>query len=328
MANYKDSIVKTDKMLQYDRLIKSFADPCKGIIYHYTSVEGLRGIIENSEIWLTNVSFLNDTTECRALEEKKSLFDDSEFTNNYVKKRWKRFASNTVTDYDTYIASFSSGNESLDQWRAYGNFRVGFEANKLIKRRFNMYKCIYSEAQIKKWIQKKEKVEEWTGNCLDDEYKRGAASHLIYAASKKYKNKHFKNEKEFRLVVVSHHTWDPYTKSPSMFKDDPPIYYRDHPVYKVPVPYVKYYVEKEEELADNQDEIFYSTRRPIKEIDFKKNKIEKEKNNKKGLLPIKEVLVGPMLHKKEAEIACKILLRDKGYKKVKVRVSKMPYRGF
>ena len=156
---------------QYESLIKALADPCEGMIYHYTSNEGLRGIIENSAIWLTNVAFVNDTTECRALQEEKNLFNDNGFTNEYVKNRWKKFIRNPDTDYDTYIASFSSGKKSLDQWRAYGNFRIGFEANKLIKRHFNIYKCVYSKDEIKNWILEKEKVKEWAGDSLNDEYK-------------------------------------------------------------------------------------------------------------------------------------------------------------
>ena len=45
------------------------------------------------------------------------------------------------------------------------------------------------------------------------------------------------------------------------------------------------------------------------------------------LLPIREVLIGPMIHQEEAKFACKILLKDKGYENVKVNVSGIPYRG-
>lgn len=35
--------------------MEAIADLIDGVIYHYASAEGLREIIENSEIWLTNV---------------------------------------------------------------------------------------------------------------------------------------------------------------------------------------------------------------------------------------------------------------------------------
>ena len=33
------------------------------ILYHYTSQEGLLGIIKNREVWATDISYLNDTKE-------------------------------------------------------------------------------------------------------------------------------------------------------------------------------------------------------------------------------------------------------------------------
>jgi len=116
-----------------NNLIKVFADPCNDPIYHYTSAEGAMGIIENNEVWLTNTEFVNDTSEGKALKQD---FKDTEalgITNPYVKDKWK-FKCNFDDDYNTYIASFSHGPESLSQWRAYGSFRIGFKANGLIKR--------------------------------------------------------------------------------------------------------------------------------------------------------------------------------------------------
>jgi len=297
----------------------AIADPVDEVIYHYTSAEGLRGIIENSEIWLTNVAFVNDKTECKALQEEKALFKDKDFTNSFVRDMWNRFDRHPDDNFDTYIASFSRGPETLDQWRAYGNFRIGFNANKLMSPRSNVYQCVYIKNKIKNWILKKERLKEWQGNSLTDEYKRGAAYNLIYAASMKYKNSHFKNEREVRLISISHHTWKPFPNSPSMFKDDPPIHYRNHPVYKTPVPYIKFIIDKDEA----QPIIVSET-----EIEMKQRKLKEENIRKRDLLPIVEILVGPMLHQEEARISCKILLSDKGYENVKTNLSKIPYRGF
>ena len=62
---------------------------------------------------------------------------------------------------------------------------------------------------------------------------------------------------------------------------------------------------------------------------MKKRKLDEETSMTRRLLPIEEVLIGPMLHQKEAEIACNILLKNKGYtKKDILNVSDIPYRGF
>lgn len=34
-----------------------------GDIYHYTSVDGIIGILKNKELWFTNIYFLNDNQE-------------------------------------------------------------------------------------------------------------------------------------------------------------------------------------------------------------------------------------------------------------------------
>lgn len=308
-----------NRLEDFHSLMSALADSVDDIIYHYTSAEGLRGIIENNEIWLTNVAFVNDKTECKALQAEKDLFEDKDFTNDFVKKSWKSFIGSPYNDHDTYIVSFSRGKESLEQWRAYGNFRIGFRADKLISPSSNLYPCVYNKQEIKKWILEKEIVQEWGGKYLNDEYKRGAALNLIYAASKKYKNIHFAQEKEVRLISIAHHTWEPYSNSPDMYKKDPPIHFRDHQVYKTPVPYVKFVIDNDEAKLITIGE---------KEEAMKKRKLDEEQKRKRGRLPIEEILIGPMLHQDEAKIACNIILSDKGYKNVKVNVSDIPYRGF
>ena len=53
----------------------------------------------------------------------------------------------------------------------------------------------------------------------------------------------------------------------------------------------------------------------------------KEEAKARELLPITEVIVGPMAYRREAETACKILLHERGYKQVPVTKSDIPYRG-
>jgi hypothetical protein len=47
--------------------------PPEGFLYHYTTADGLKGIIENDELWATSAYFLNDSAEiiygCRILKE-------------------------------------------------------------------------------------------------------------------------------------------------------------------------------------------------------------------------------------------------------------------
>lgn len=310
---------------QYDSLIKTFDDPCPDRIYHYTSAEGLRGIIENSEIWLTNVAFVNDKTECRALQNEKDLFTNSDFTCEYLKRRWNDFIKRESEERDTYIASFSTLKGSLDQWRAYGTFCIGFDAKELLSRvGFYFYQCVYHKNDIKKWILEKSTVQEWKGSNLNDEWKSGAAYHLIYiAATRKFKHWAFEQENEVRIIAVSHPTWE-FPNSPSLYAHDPPIYYRDHPILRLPVPYVKLFNAD----TNTSDHTLHNTSTETC-MGMKDRKRESEKTiTTRRLLPIKEVVIGSMAHQREAKIACEMLLKDKGYDNVVVDAKDIPFRGF
>jgi hypothetical protein len=326
---------------QVDKLIGTFADPCVGTIYHYTSTEGLQGIIESGEIWLTNTKFVNDTTECNALRQEKDLFGKDELSfNRYVNKWWDRFSKDKSQRNNYYITSFSKEHDSLEQWRAYGNVCIGFEAQRLEKRGFSLYECVYSKEEIKRWILEKAKAKEWMLDEADrtrsyiaedgvpttsyGDGRDSAAFSLIFEASIRLKHLCYNNEKEVRLQTVSNHDWGWYSNSPSMYEKDPPIYFRSHPVFKVPVPYVKFFIPDEPEGECDSGEDY----RGKAELQIKEEKREKEKRQKRALLPIHEIWIGPTPHKEETRVSCDILLHEKGYKDVQINMSEIPYRGF
>jgi hypothetical protein len=124
-------------------------------------------------------------------------------------------------------------------------------------------------------------------------------------------------EKEIRLVATSHHNWG-YLNSPEMHEDDLPIHFRPHHLCGF-VPYLKFFIERK---SNSRPQGTKETERQMKE-----RKLNEEGAKQRKLLPIKEVIVGPMAHQKEAKTACEILLSERGYKQVKVEVSDIPYRG-
>jgi hypothetical protein len=135
------------KYEQLKKLIQAFSEPYRGTIYHYTSADGISGIIDNHEIWMSNTAFMNDTTELKMLQNAEAIFKDKDFANDAVRREWRetlerqRFNRNRQTDY--YMASFSRKKDLLEQWRAYGNFCIGFDAKKLaVKRRVFLYDCL------------------------------------------------------------------------------------------------------------------------------------------------------------------------------------------
>jgi hypothetical protein len=62
-------------------------------------------------------------------------------------------------------------------------------------------------------------------------------------------------------------------------------------------------------------------------MQMKERKLKEEAAKQRELLPITEVMVGPMAYQKEAKAACEILLSERGYEQVPVTESDIPYRG-
>jgi hypothetical protein len=308
---------RANKYEHLKKLIEAFSESYRDIVYHYTSADGISGIIDKHEIWMSNTAFMNDTTELKALEKATGI-KDSDFTNAAVKEAW-RSRNNWAEMTNYYMASFSKKRDSLEQWRAYGNFCVGFDAKRLaVRRRIHLYECLYTEDAIREWILAKEKIPEWDSLPDDEAQRNNAAYNLIYVASMKCKDSHFNAEEEVRLVATSHHNWS-YPNSPGMYEDDLPIHFRPHRLYGFPVPYLKFFIERK------------STSRPQgteeSETQMKERKLNEEAAKQRELLPITEVIVGPMAHRKEAKTACEILLSERGYKQATVELSEIPYRG-
>lgn len=132
-------------------------------LYHYTNLNGLIGILENSEIWLSNMYFLNDKNEfelglrfvVEQLEAYKGGFSVLKPTKYFIEALEK--AIDFIKEKDSpYILSMTTNNDLLSQWRGYTNNGVGvnigfsnkfFEENKL-----KVYKCIYDDEKQKEII--------------------------------------------------------------------------------------------------------------------------------------------------------------------------------
>lgn len=138
-------------------------------LYHYTSIEGLRGILSTQSLWATNYRFLNDRTEIILFKEKLKaylvptareflsalIFDGKARPGDFDKyggfeKACAREAQNFVeTCFNTfqdeiYLTSFCGTSHDeyirkhglLSQWRGYGlggGVCVEFDTRQLIE---------------------------------------------------------------------------------------------------------------------------------------------------------------------------------------------------
>jgi hypothetical protein len=105
------------------------------IVYHYTSLDGFLGIVKSRAVWMTDFAYLNDRREVRyGLDLLLEVVNKkhSETTRNDVQEllyTWKdklKASTNRVC-----ITSFSSEDDSLSQWRAYGPIAIGFPVHSL-----------------------------------------------------------------------------------------------------------------------------------------------------------------------------------------------------
>ncbi|MFC1676355.1 hypothetical protein ACFL3G_04755 [Planctomycetota bacterium] len=311
------------------KLHNKIKDKVIDTIYHYTNVKGFKGIVESNEIWMTNTLFVNDKTELRSLLQGSDVFKSVEFKNpklfDAFKDKPREYGQEYTQNY--YLASFSKGSNSLDQFRAYGNYCIGIDAKMLKKNSFSLFRCVYSQRDIKRWVVRQDNLKEWKNECFNDIkseiYKDGAFAHIPYAARAKLKNKHYKSEKEIRLFVMANLSWESFPNSPEMFCDQPAIYFRNHNMFNAPVPYVKFFIPKNpktrvelQKMVKNKSQI--ETKRIIRAM---------EMEQERELLPIKNIIIGPMQHQEEAVLAAKMFLYENGYENVEVKRSDIPFRG-
>jgi hypothetical protein len=88
--------------------------------YHYTTIEGLKGILENKCLWATGIEFLNDPTENNYLENLISQICSKnpsfqEVYDHLSKETYKRFFFDPIK----YIISMSNSQDSLSMWNLY-----------------------------------------------------------------------------------------------------------------------------------------------------------------------------------------------------------------
>lgn len=93
---------------------------------HYTNLQGLIGIIENNELWLSDHRFVNDELEYEygkelavsVISEMADSVGNSEF-NEFLQRLLESIQK--PSSRGIYIGSMSFSPDKLDQWKGYGN---------------------------------------------------------------------------------------------------------------------------------------------------------------------------------------------------------------
>lgn len=125
------------------------------MLYHYTNLHGLLGILSTQSLWASHCEYLNDSSEYRQAIQFAETFSGNLFMeDDYLAAfGWTvRRALEKMPLHDVYVASFSEKKDLLSQWRGYcpqgGGVCIGFD--KAIIQEFcdtkgyHLSKCLYS----------------------------------------------------------------------------------------------------------------------------------------------------------------------------------------
>ncbi len=111
-------------------LIGPGLDPPR-VIFHYTTAEGIKGIIETDSIWATNYRYVNDLAEFTyansLLRDELSARLQSE--SPLLRAVFEQMLADPDTllgPVDMFLACFCDQGDLLSQWRAYGSRGGGY----------------------------------------------------------------------------------------------------------------------------------------------------------------------------------------------------------
>lgn len=170
----------------------------EGLLFHYTTQQGLLGILKQKCIWATHIRYLNDTSEGNIVsrvifEEFTSRYNNASFLKMFGMESDKVVDNGELVDDDTlgqgttmaswvtsqnvFVSSFSEKGDSLSQWRAYSErsagYSIGFRpeyvraaGERFLSSRTDRFtqvsdalvRCIYFDAQEETMLRKEIKM--------------------------------------------------------------------------------------------------------------------------------------------------------------------------
>lgn len=266
-------------------------------IYHYTDLNGLKGIVENHCLWATNLSFLNDEEE---MHHGFTAFENAlKHLNEDLSEKSIKILRNTLAGHrlhqarHNYNISFCQKPDLLSQWRGYAATQgvcLEFDSEELenaldysdsqVLSRGVFYtspdSTLEAKAEILTFLQK--------GNIIEISKERplfeyASAAQLVNMLTPFFKHDSFQEESEYRIVI------QPNIKSA-------PIKFRVNQHGLIPYLEVK----------------------------------ARQENAYGGLLPLRNVKIGPCKNRAFMTQGIEFLLHCNGYKKTTLSYTDVPFR--
>jgi Protein of unknown function (DUF2971). len=254
------------------------------LLYHYTNMQGLLGIIGGKSLWATDILYQNDSSE---FDIGKKMFLDQ--IGQIFPKFLPNFNNAVLSNieemllyYETHIftISFSEEKNSLNQYRSYSKdlsgVSIGFDVNKILEnkdKRLNcgLFKCRYTDEDQKTFIEivLGEFLFGISNNYVLDTLSMAILVGKIITYAPIIKHSSFIEEKEWRLIIVNE---EPISN-----------FYKFRPGESYIIPYLEIPIEpeniiKEIYLGPTPNEKL--ALKSLKEYCSKNNILAKDTNNK------------------------------------------------
>lgn len=195
--------------------------------YHYTSANGLNGILNDKKIWFSHTKFLNDEQE-RCYTYKLLIDEINKMPNSKINdglrcyydenSKEKNNVNTNIFENDYYIACFSNEGDSLSLWNYYTKsdnstgYNIEFDKHQLISdlelTPMDIHgQVIYEEAEQRELIRKiltkyNEEYSKVDANDINTQLNMCLyMSQLISFYSLFFKHPAFKHEKEYRIAI-------------------------------------------------------------------------------------------------------------------------------
>jgi hypothetical protein len=256
--------VEADKLAEFHacsdrlfhRVIDSHALPAGKLVYHYTSIDGLIGIVTSNCLHMTHSRYLNDPGELKyaegVLAEAVSLAKSSDIPTarlEQVEQIATTYLETQAIHQLPYLACFCNDDNLLSQWRGYAGlagYALGFDLHDLVQNsaihdpggRISVARVEYDRKhQIEianlwiKYMHRMIEISEYqTTEDMQTHFQ--TAEHTLQMIVATQKHPDFCEEKEWRLICHSG------GQLPTKYK----------PGFRSPRPYVEYQTAQDKML--------------------------------------------------------------------------------
>jgi hypothetical protein len=245
-----------------------FGDNPQGLLYHYTTLTGLLGIVQDSTLWASDIRYMNDSAELKHSADLIRMEVQDRIARGQGKAnllgQFVDWVVNRITNgHLLFGASFRSHGNLLSQWRGYSahgkGVSLGFSAGYILEcatlQHFQIGKCIYEPERQRQLVRQ---VVDAVEQQVDANIKGGESRQqlsVIYRTvfesieldllriAAILKHPSFQEEKEWRLVSP---VYADHTEAPTLFRE----------AHAMLVPYIKFNLRQEPDNPPQLDHLY------------------------------------------------------------------------